>query len=102
MLTYIDHFTKWADAIPLPKKEAVTVANALVSKIFVHVGVLLQILSDQGNDFNNNLMTSLCNKLGLDKVRTSPDYAATNGFIECMHMSINTMFAKCVDENQRN
>jgi transposase InsO family protein len=102
MLTYIDHFTKWADAIPLPNKEAVTVANALVSKIFVHVGVPLQILSDQGKEFDNNLMTSLCNKLGIDKVRTSPYHAATNGCIERMHRSINGMLAKCVDQNQRN
>ena len=102
MLTYIDHFTKWADAIPLPNKEAVTVANALVSKIFVHVGVPLQILSDQGKEFDNNLMTSLCNKLGIGKVRTSPYHAATNGCIERMHRSINGMLAKCVDQNQRN
>jgi hypothetical protein len=102
MLTYIDHFTKWADAIPLPNKEAVTVANALVSKIFVHVGVPLQILSDQGKEFDNNLMTSLCNKLGIGKVRTSPYHAATNACIERMHRSINGMLAKCVDQNQRN
>jgi transposase InsO family protein len=102
IMTYIDQFTKWADAVPLPNKEAVTVATALVSKIFVHVGVPLQILSDQGKEFDNNLMMSLCNKLGIDKVRTSPYHAATNGCIERLHRSINSMLAKCVDENQRN
>ena len=102
ILTFIDHFTKWADAIPLPNKEAVTVANALVSRIFTQVGVPLQILSDQGKEFDNNLMMSLCNKLGVDKVRTSPYHAATNGCTERMHRSINSMLAKCVDENQRN
>jgi hypothetical protein len=34
LLTYIDHFTKWAEAVPLPDQEATTVANALVMQIF--------------------------------------------------------------------
>jgi transposase InsO family protein len=66
-------------------------------EIFVHVGVPLQILSDQGKEFDNNLMMSLCNKLGIDKIRTSPYHAATNGCIERLHRSTNSMLAKCVD-----
>lgn len=102
IMTYIDHFTKWADAIPIAKREATTVSNALVSTIFVHVGVPLQMLSDQGREFDNRLISSLCQLLGIDKVRTTPYHAATNGAIERMHRSINSLLAKCVDDNQRN
>jgi hypothetical protein len=28
LLTYVDHFTKWAEAVPLPDQEARTVAHA--------------------------------------------------------------------------
>jgi hypothetical protein len=47
-LTYLDHFSKWAEATPLRNKETTTVANALVDEIFTRVGVPLQILSNQG------------------------------------------------------
>lgn len=39
LLTYLDHFTKWAEAVPLPDQEATTVANALVMHIFTRHGV---------------------------------------------------------------
>jgi hypothetical protein len=34
LLTYVDHFTKWAEAVPLPEQEASTVAHALVTQVF--------------------------------------------------------------------
>ena len=43
ILTFIDHYTKWVDAVALPNKEAETVARALVDKIFTQVGLPLQI-----------------------------------------------------------
>ena len=54
ILTFIDHFTKWADAIPIPNKEAETVARALVTKIFSHVGCVMELLSDMGREFDNS------------------------------------------------
>jgi hypothetical protein len=102
ILTYVDHFTKWADAVPLPNKEAVTVATALVTKIFAQVGTTLQLLSDQGREFDNNLMAALCNLLGIDKVRTTSYKASTNGAVERMHRTLNALLAKSVEDNQRN
>ena len=102
ILTFIDHFTKWADAIPLPNKEAHTVAKALVNRIFTQVGCVSQLLSDQGKEFDNSLMNSLCHLLQTDKIRTTPYKASTNACVERLHRSMNSLIAKCIDENQRN
>jgi transposase InsO family protein len=102
ILTFIDHFTKWATAVPIPSKDAETVAKALVSNIFTEIGCVLQFLSDQGKEFDNWLMTSLCHPLGTDKIRTTSYKASTNDSVERLHRSMNSMIAKCVDENQRN
>jgi hypothetical protein len=102
ILSFIDHFTKWAEAVPIPNKEAETVAKALVNNVFTKVGCVLQLLSDQGREFDNLLLTSLCHLLGTDKIRTSPYKASTNACTERLHRSINSMIAKCVDDNQRN
>ena len=102
ILTCIDHFTKWADAIPIPNKEAATVAKALVTKIFTSVGTALQILSDRGKEIDNSLMISLCQLMGTDKIRTTSYKASTNACVERLHRSMNDMIAKCVNDNQKN
>ena len=35
ILTYVDHFTKFAEAFLIPNKEAVTVARVLVEQVFL-------------------------------------------------------------------
>jgi transposase InsO family protein len=102
ILTFIDHFTKWADAVPIPNKEAETVARALVSRIFTQVGCPLQLLSDQGKEFDCHLIKDLCITLGIDKIRASPYKASTNATAERLHRTINAMCAKMVDANQKN
>jgi len=49
MVTVMDHFTKWAEAIPLRNHTAPTVARALL----VHVGFPLQLLTDRGPEFED-------------------------------------------------
>lgn len=102
ILTFIDHFTKWADAVALPNKEAHTVAKALVEKIFVQVGCVLQLVSDQGKEFDNNLMMEICHLLKISKTRTTPYKPSTNAAVERLHRSMHPMFGKMVNDAQSN
>jgi len=102
ILVFVDHFTKWGDAVPLPNKEAETVAKALVQRIFTRVGCVLELLSDQGKEFDNALLTALCNLLGTHKLRTSPYKPSTNASVERLNRSIGSLIAKCIDDNQKN
>lgn len=101
MFTVIDCFTKYAFAYPVRSHEASVIAKILVDKVFAEFGVPLQILSDQGAEFQGNLMTELCRILGIDKLRTSSYRAQSNGTIERFHRSLNTMLGKVVDERQK-
>ena len=56
ILTVIDLFSKWAMAVPLRNKEAATVAHALDVQVFSLFGTPLQLLSDQGPEFESELM----------------------------------------------
>ena len=100
-LTLQDHFTKWTDAIPLRQHTAVTVANVLFKNVFVHYGMSLRLLSDQGPEFESNLFQELCKKAGIQKTRTSPYEPRTNGMIELYHRTLNSMMAKVVARDQR-
>ena len=101
ILTVLDVFTKYAEAIPLRNKEAVTVARALVDVVLSRFGVPLQILSDNGKEFENNLMHELCDLLGINKIKTTVYKASTNGAAERFHRTLNSMLGKVVSTSQR-
>jgi len=101
-LTFIDHFTKWADAVAIPNKESITVAKALIEKIFTQVGCVLQIISDQGKEFDNHLLTSIRQVMNIEKTRTTPYKPSTNASVERLHRTMNQILGKMVNENQKN
>ena len=101
ILTIIDHFSKFAMAYPMRNQEASTIANILVEKVICLVGTPTRILTDQGPNFESNLFRELCKALGVAKVRTSPYEASTNGITERLHLTMNSMIAKVIKEDQR-
>ena len=67
ILVISDYFSKWTEAFPIKDKCADTVADVLVNKIILRFGIPLVIHSDQGREFENGLMKSLCSLLGCVK-----------------------------------
>ena len=53
ILTYVDHCTKFAEALPIPNKKAATVCTILVEPVRPRFRTPIQILNDQGNEFDN-------------------------------------------------
>ena len=102
ILTMIDQFSKFVEAVAIPNQEAKTVARALMQRWILQYGVPVQILSDRGTNFESNLFQELCTLLGTDKVRTTAYEARTNGMIERWHRTLNSLLAKMIDDRQRN
>jgi len=101
MVTVLDHFTKFAFAFPVRAHDTVTVGKHLVERVFLVYGVPLRLLSDRGAEFEGSLMTEVCRLLEIDKIRTTSYKPSTNGAIERVHRTLNTMLGKIVSENQR-
>jgi transposase InsO family protein len=101
ILTAIDPFTKWAEAMPLRNHEAPTVARALLENVFSRFGIPMQLLSDRGSEFESRLMQELCRTLEVQKIRTTAYKPSTNGGLERFHRTLNSMLAKVVETNQR-
>jgi len=59
------------------------------------------LLSDQGLEFENEILQSILSILGVTKIRTSSYRPQSNAVCEVLHKVLNTMFAKCVSENQK-
>ena len=101
IITIVDIFSKWAEAIPVRNHTAEVVAKALMEKVVCKFGTPLRILSDQGREFESALFQELCKWLEIDKIRTSPYQPRTNGCCERFHRTLNSMLAKTISENQR-
>ena len=82
ILVITDNFSKWTEAFPMKNKCADTVADILVENIILRFGMPLVIHSDQGREFENGLMKSLCALLGCTKTRTAPYHPESDGMIE--------------------
>ena len=82
ILVIADYFSKWTEAFPIKDKCADTVADVLVNKIILRFGMPLVIHSDQGREFENVLMKSLCSLLGCVKTRTASYHPESDGMVE--------------------
>ncbi|KAL7841512.1 hypothetical protein SRHO_G00252030 [Serrasalmus rhombeus] len=78
ILVITDHFTKYAVAIPTKDQKAITVARCLWEQFFIHYGFPEHLHSDQGRDFDSQIVKELCALVGTKKVRTSPYYPRGN------------------------
>ncbi|CAK6978987.1 uncharacterized protein LOC125780607 [Scomber scombrus] len=81
ILTATDYFYKWVEAFPLRTKTAAEVGLHICSIIYRH-GCPKRILSDQGRECVNQLNTSLCEMLGIERRETAAYHPQTNGLDE--------------------
>ena len=77
-------------------------ADVLVKKIILRFGMPLVIHSDQGREFENGLMKSLCNLLGCVKTRTAPYHPESDGMVERLNRTCLMMLSMFVNDRRDN
>ena len=89
-----DHFSKYVIAYVVKDQTARTAAETLRNGYFGLFGTPAYLVSDQGKAFTGHLITNLCELYGVQKLRTSPYHAQTNGQVERMNQTIIRMIGK--------
>ncbi len=82
ILVAMCNFTKYVEAYAIPDQSAVTVANKLVFEFFAKLGMPLEILSDQGTNYQSVLFRQMCILLEINQTRTSAFRPSANGMVE--------------------
>ena len=103
ILVLTDHFTKWQDALAIPDATAPTVAQTLDERVFCYFGLPETIHSDQGAQFEGELMHELCRIWGVNKTRTTPYNPKGNGMVERNNLVLGdslrtTLIGQCQDQ----
>ena len=91
-----------ADYFSIKNKCADIVADILVEKIILRFGMPLVMHNDQGWEFENGLMKSLCSLLGYTKTRTAPYYPESDSMIERFNRTCLMMFSMFVYDRRDN
>ena len=77
-----------------------TVAETLRNGYFGLFGAPAYLISDQGKAFTGHVIAHLCELYGVQKLRTSPYHAQTNGQVECMNQTIIHMIGKLEEDKK--
>ncbi|GFO17662.1 Pol polyprotein [Plakobranchus ocellatus] len=71
ILTFVEYATRYAEAVPLQKIDAETVAEM---EIYSRLGVPKEMLSDSRTQFMSDYMREVCRRLGIKQKMTTPSH----------------------------
>ena len=100
VLVLQDHFSKYVVAYVVKDQTAHTAAETLRIGYFRLFGAPAYLVSAQGKAFTGHVITHLCELYRVQKLRTSPYYAQTNGQVERMNQTIIHMIGKLEEDRK--
>jgi transposase InsO family protein len=97
-----DYLTKWVEVFPMPDKTAERCADIFVREWVLRHGAPLELLTDQGMQFESKLFQEMCRLLNTNKLRTTAYHPQANGQIERNIKTIVDLLSKLQVDVPRN
>ena len=92
ILVFQDLFTKYVEIKPLRKATAKNIVNSLDDLIVFRWGCPKYLVTDNGTEFSNNLMTVKLKELGITQTTIAPYHAQANP-VERTNRTLKPMIA---------
>ena len=100
VLVITDHFTRYALAYPSKTQTAQATARILWDNFICHYGFPEKNISDQGRNFESDLIKELCKIAGVKKVHTTPYHPQGNGQCERFNSTLCNMLGTLSEEEK--
>ena len=100
ILVITDHFTRFAQAIPSRNQTAKTTARLLFDNFVCHYGFPSRLHSDQGRNFESEVIKELCSIANVEKSRTTPYHSMSNGMPESFNQTLLNMLGTLEDDQK--
>ena len=100
VLVLQDHFSKYVVAYVVKDQTPRTAAETLRVGYFGLFSAPAYLISDQGKAFTGHVITHLCELYRVQKLRTLPYHAQTNGQVEHMNQTIICKFGKLEEDRK--
>ena len=94
VLVIEDHFTCFTQAYVTNNH------TVLYNEFFLVFGFPRQLMFDQASEFTGQVISELCDLLGVTKIRTSPYHPQPNGTVERVHQMLRRMITKMDPEKR--
>jgi transposase InsO family protein len=91
----VEHFSKSAVMVPIPNKEAPTVAWAFLQHVLSVYGGCAELISDRGSEFKGVFHDLLVDAF-IDHRRTSAEHPQADGLAERCVQTLKTALKKCI------
>ena len=99
MIVATDYLTKWVETRALPDKSAASVAGFIYEDIICRHGAPIELLSDQGTEFLNQLVNGICHLFEVTHRVTTPYHPQTNGLTERFNRTLVNLLGKLTHQH---
>ena len=100
VLVITDHFTRYALAYPSKTQTVQATAKILWDNFIYHYGFPEKFISDQGRNFESDLIKELCKIAGVKKLHTTPYHPQGNGQCERFNSTLCNMLGTLSEEEK--
>ncbi|XP_057814019.1 uncharacterized protein LOC131027940 [Cryptomeria japonica] len=101
ILTAMDYFTKWVEAIPVKKTTSEIVCTFLKDNILIRFGVPQKIVTNNESNFSSSELSLFCYDHGISLAHASDYYPRGNGQVESSNKNLINIMRKLVSENYK-
>ncbi|KAI4890190.1 hypothetical protein NFI96_005542 [Prochilodus magdalenae] len=101
MMAAMAYFTKWPEEYAVPDQSAQTTASRLLGDFFCRFGVPKGLHSDQGRNFESQVMAEVCERLGIVKMSSAPLNPQSDRLVERFNATLTTQLAMHTGQHQR-
>jgi transposase InsO family protein len=100
ILTTIDYFTKWIEAIPIRSASHGVIIISL-EDIIARFGFPSRIVTDNETSFKAKPLIQFCEQFGIKLIHSTPYYPQGNGLAESSNKSLIKIIKRLLEDNKK-